>query len=115
MLDSQERVERELTRRASEEADDLTIRQLGHIPEDPAHYALKPTLGGLVLVSITSTVLGVDPIGFQLLILMGLLGLLYWALHRTQTERRRRWDHAREQNLDRLQRKHRSELAELLD
>lgn len=56
-LDYQRRIKSGLRQQADEEAMDQTSLELGPWPEDPTHYALKPALGGLVLILLTSTIL----------------------------------------------------------
>lgn len=91
-MDYQARTHRDLRSRADDEAWKQTTLQLGKKPEDPVHYALKPTLGGGVLVALTSMILGVEPDGLKGFFLIGILGSVYWVLHKVQTVRSREWD-----------------------
>lgn len=100
MPDNEDQSHRKLRLRAATEADEKTTRDLGRYPEDPVHYALKPTLGGLLLVFVTSAVLGLEPGGLQSLALLGVLGILYWVLHNAQSGRRREWDRVSQRHFD---------------
>lgn len=109
-MDYQARIESDLRSRADDEAWQQTTLQLGTKPEDPVHYALKPTLGGGVLVALTSTILGVEPDGLKGFVLIGILGSIYWVLHKAQTERCREWDRVLERNRSAAQHRLRMEI-----
>ncbi|MFN3577124.1 MAG: hypothetical protein ACK4TJ_09120 [Tabrizicola sp.] len=115
MPDDEDQSHLKLRLRAAAEADEKTTRDLGRYPEDPVHYALKPTLGGLLLVIVTSTVLGVEPGGLQSLALLSVLGILYWVLHNAQSGRRREWDRVRQRHFDAALARLQSELAGVAD